>query len=234
VVSASPQGEPRCGRLLVLIIGVYVVIIAFGETSIAGLVRVVLLALTVLAAVRLRGAGGAWTSLLAAGVVVALGAAVIATRHGSDRLSVCLIAAAVLLLVVTSMLVLLLRLWRRPIADTQTVAGALTVYLLLALLFATLHQLLAALLGQPYLDGVPRIVDSARYLYFSVITLATVGYGDITPACGAARAVAMVEALVGQLYLVAVVGAVVGNMTGVRRRPPTTDGEGSSSRDEAG
>jgi hypothetical protein len=225
VASASPHGEPRCGRLLVLIIGVYVVIIAFGESSIAGLIRVILLALTVLAAVRIRGAGGAWTALPAAGVVVALTAAAIATRRGSDRLSVCLVAAAVLLLVVAAMLMILVRLWRRPVADTQTVAGALTVYLLLALLFATLHQLFAALLGQPYLDGVPGIVDSARYLYFSVITLATVGYGDISPACGTARAVAMAEALVGQLYLVAVVGTVVGNMTGTRRRPSTTDGD---------
>ena len=87
--------------------------------------------------------------------------------------------------------------------------GVLCIYLMFALFFAELHQLFATF---------SRTTSTARrirrhpsdLLYFSVITLATVGFGDITPASEVARAVTVVEALTGQLYLVSVVAGVVG------------------------
>jgi Ion channel len=81
---------------------------------------------------------------------------------------------------------------------------------LLALLFASLNQFAGAFHQEGYLNGVAGLPTAADQLYFSVITLATVGYGDITPASQLARAVAVVEALTGQIYLVSVVAAVVG------------------------
>jgi len=219
----------RFGPLLVLIIATYAVVIAFGSTRAAGAIRLVMLALVLAAAIRIRGAGGRWITVSVAGGVVAIAAGAVALVHGSDRLSVTLVSAAVLLLVIAAILAILVQLWHRPVVDAHTVAGALSVYLLLALLFAALHQLFAALLGLPYLNGVSTVVDAAKYLYFSVITLSTVGYGDISPASNAARAVAMSEALVGQLYLVAVVGTVVGNLAGTRRQAAD-----SPAGDEAG
>jgi hypothetical protein len=94
--------------------------------------------------------------------------------------------------------------------DTPAVLGVLSVYLLLALLFASLHQTFAAFNPDGYLNGVTGLPTASDQLYFSVITMATVGYGDITPASDVARAVVVVEALVGQLYLVSVVAGVVG------------------------
>ncbi len=49
-------------------------------------------------------------------------------------------------------------------------------------------------------------------LYFSYVTLATLGYGDIVPVGQVARSVAMVEALMGQIFLVTLVAALVGNL----------------------
>jgi hypothetical protein len=46
--------------------------------------------------------------------------------------------------------------------------------------------------------------------YFSFVTLATVGYGDIVPHTPAARTMALLEAMLGQFYLVALVGRLVG------------------------
>src|SRR5204863_3539733 len=46
--------------------------------------------------------------------------------------------------------------------------------------------------------------------YFSFVTLATVGYGDILPRTPAARTMAMLEAITGQFYLVALIGRLVG------------------------
>ncbi len=55
------------------------------------------------------------------------------------------------------------------------------------------------------------LVSSVMQLrYFSFVTLATVGYGDIVPHTPAARTMALLEAILGQFYLVALVGRLVG------------------------
>jgi hypothetical protein len=49
-------------------------------------------------------------------------------------------------------------------------------------------------------------------MYFSFITIASVGYGDLTPQGGLGRALAVTEALFGEIYLVTAVAALVGNI----------------------
>jgi hypothetical protein len=49
-------------------------------------------------------------------------------------------------------------------------------------------------------------------VYFSFVTMATVGYGDLAPESGLARALAVTGGLVGQIYLVTAVAALVGNL----------------------
>jgi len=49
-----------------------------------------------------------------------------------------------------------------------------------------------------------------RFIYYSFVTITTLGYGDITPATELARAFSILEAVVGQLYLVVVVARLVG------------------------
>jgi len=56
-------------------------------------------------------------------------------------------------------------------------------------------------------DVVGRVM---QLRYFSFVTLATVGYGDIVPHTAAARTMALLEAILGQFYLVALVGRLVG------------------------
>jgi hypothetical protein len=55
-------------------------------------------------------------------------------------------------------------------------------------------------------------------LYFSYVTLATLGYGDYTPAGNAGHTFAVLEALVGQIFLVTVVAVVVTRLSGRFRR----------------
>ena len=68
-------------------------------------------------------------------------------------------------------------------------------------------------------------------MYFSFITMATVGYGDLTPRGGLGRALAVIEGLLGQIYLVTAVAALVGNL-GQTRAPRQEREEGSSEEDE--
>jgi voltage-gated potassium channel Kch len=63
------------------------------------------------------------------------------------------------------------------------------------------------------------------YLYFSFVTLTTVGYGDFTAATNLGRTLATTEALLGQLYLVTVIAVLVSRMTVSRPAREETDGE---------
>jgi voltage-gated potassium channel Kch len=52
--------------------------------------------------------------------------------------------------------------------------------------------------------------ETMRFEYFSFITITTLGYGDITPLSNRASALALLEALIGQIYLVVLVAWLVG------------------------
>jgi hypothetical protein len=100
--------------------------------------------------------------------------------------------------------------------SVQSVLGAICVYLLMGMLFTFLYSL-AAVLGSGTLfaqgtDGTP-----ATRLYFSFVTLTTVGYGDYSPLGDIARTLANMEALFGQLYLVTVIGVLVSRVPALRR-----------------
>lgn len=100
--------------------------------------------------------------------------------------------------------------------NSRSVAGAICVYMLFGLLFMFLFSVLAALGHGPFFaqgtDGT-----RALRLYFSYVTLATLGYGDYTPAGNLGHALAVLEALIGQLYLVTVVAVVVTRLGRPRR-----------------
>ena len=66
------------------------------------------------------------------------------------------------------------------VVDSTAVRAVLCIYLLLALLFAALHQCLGVFFD-PYLSGASNPPTASQALYFSVVTLATIGYGDIVP-----------------------------------------------------
>jgi len=98
-----------------------------------------------------------------------------------------------------------------PRIDAATILGALCVYLLIGILFASVFITVDALVGRSFFlqTSSPTSVD---FLYFSFVTLTTVGYGDRTAAGDLGRMVAVTEALLGQLYLVTVVALVIGNV----------------------
>jgi uncharacterized membrane protein len=100
--------------------------------------------------------------------------------------------------------------------------ATVAAYLIVALLFAQLYLLM--LTWNPDSFALPVVAaDRPSHLlqndmtYFSLVTLATVGYGDILPRSETARMMAMIEAVVGQFYVAVVVAAFVG-MFAARRR----------------
>jgi hypothetical protein len=90
---------------------------------------------------------------------------------------------------------------------TNHLFGAMSVYLLLgvtwALVFGALHRL-----APGSFEGLSTASPS-EFLYFSFVTLATLGYGDITPVHPIARTVVYLEAVVGQLYVAVLIASLV-------------------------
>ena len=101
--------------------------------------------------------------------------------------------------------------------NRQSVTGAVCVYILLGMLFTFAYGAMAALGSGPFFAQGTDGTTSVR-MYFSYVTLATLGYGDYTPRGNLGHTVAIVEALVGQLYLVTVVALLVSNV-GRKREP---------------
>lgn len=91
--------------------------------------------------------------------------------------------------------------------------GAVSVYMLIGITFASAHSLLDVLVpgsyecGSALCNGTPKI---AAYVYYSFITLSTVGYGEILPAKPLAAMMAYTEAVIGQMYTAILVARLVG------------------------
>jgi hypothetical protein len=99
--------------------------------------------------------------------------------------------------------------------NSKSVAGAICVYVLIGMVFLYLYGAIAVLGHGPFFaqgtDGTRAI-----RLYFSYVTLATLGYGDYTPAGNLGHTFAVLEALIGQIFLVTVVAVVVTRLGGRR------------------
>jgi hypothetical protein len=91
------------------------------------------------------------------------------------------------------------------------VAGVLCLYLLLGLFLAFVYAAVQNLGGAPFFANGAAAVSS-RSLYFSFVTMTTVGYGDYTARTNLGHTLAVSEALIGQIYLVTVVAAIVGRL----------------------
>lgn len=96
----------------------------------------------------------------------------------------------------------------------QALMGLLVIYMLIGMSFGLSYGLLDAF-DPPGL--IPEGQGISGAVYYSFVTLATLGYGDVLPGNDIARAFAIAEALIGQLYLVGVVSLAVSHLG--RRRP---------------
>jgi hypothetical protein len=124
-------------------------------------------------------------------------------------------AIANALLIVLAPPAVVIGLWRSLRATgTVTVAvlaGVLCLYLLVGLFFAFTYVALQNLGGAPFFANGDA-ATSARSLYFSFVTMTTVGYGDFSARTNLGHTLAVTEALLGQIYLVTVVAAIVSRL----------------------
>ena len=93
----------------------------------------------------------------------------------------------------------------------EAVFGVLCLYVLIGMAFGFVYGAIDKFGGNPFFaDGQPATVSHC--LYFSLTTLATVGYGDFVARTDLGHTLAVSEALMGQIYLVTVVSLIVSNL----------------------
>jgi len=102
---------------------------------------------------------------------------------------------------------------RAPRVDAEVLSAGVATYLMLALMWAMLYLLAASLIPNAFVlsDSVSasKTLDGFNALYFSFITLCTVGYGDIVPAAPVVRMLVVLEAVTGVLYMSVLIARLV-------------------------
>jgi hypothetical protein len=152
-------------------------------------------------------------------LAVGCGGVVVVVLTAADVLSRAVVFAVAGLLaaaIPTALAGGLVRLIRERGVTLRAVLGALTIYLYVGLLFAWVITFVSAVDDTPYFAQPD--LEAGDRVYFSFTVLTTTGFGDFTAAQPVGRALAVVEMLGGQLYLVTVIGVLVGGLVG-RQRP---------------
>ncbi|HEU4319656.1 MAG TPA: potassium channel family protein [Acidimicrobiia bacterium] len=202
----------RYGLVLLLILGAYL-LAGFDPspliTVVSSVLWMTLLLLTLWApgvprSVRVVG-GGAIAVIVAVVISLAL-----LDGDASDGWTSILLGIAQ----VAAILAILARIVQHEEVTLQTVMGGVAAYALIAFAMAAFYNGADLLSDTTFLNGV---VARGDYTYFSFVTLTTVGYGDITAASDLAKRLVVIEAFVGQVFIIVFVARLV-SLWGMPRR----------------
>jgi hypothetical protein len=145
----------------------------------------------------------------AAAVLVAagIGAAVNLFVDGGEALEVFVSLAGGLLYLIAPFSIARHIAFRRTV-DRETMLGAVAAYLCIGIAFALIYHAIGAIQASSFFgaQGDGSISDD---LFFSFVTLTTTGYGNLVPSENPGQTLAVMEALVGQLFLVTAVAKIV-------------------------
>ena len=97
------------------------------------------------------------------------------------------------------------------VVDVNVMMTAITVYIFIAAMFTPLYVIISRLDVNAFVDnGLGFAPQWQQLVYFSFVTLATLGYGDVLPLNAWARSLATVEGMVGVLYVALIMGRLIG------------------------
>jgi hypothetical protein len=140
------------------------------------------------------------------------------TVHPADHPQLSLfMSAAILLVMLVAVGVIFKDVITARRISADIIFGSIAIYLLMGVLWALAYALLNDITPGMVIESVGKVATVQQraellpeFTYFSFITLTSVGYGDLTPIGNAARALAIVEGVFGQLYTAILIGKLVG------------------------
>jgi hypothetical protein len=216
VLEDSPRFADSFGLVLALLVVSFFVVAAGGDGDLGRVVSLIIFAATTWLALRASQVKRRLLRIALALIPLATLVAIILILVGSEDTAQVVSRVLTVLLVVVAPVAILKRLVEHPVISLNTFYGAVCVYMLIAMFFATTFGLIALITGHQFFaqltDVVPKDTPAIDYLYFSFVTITTTGYGDLTAATSVGRMTAVLEAIFGQLYLITVVALVVQNL----------------------
>jgi len=123
------------------------------------------------------------------------------------------------LVLLMTVVIIIERVVRLSEVTVQSLYAAFSAYLLIGLMFSAFFGALSSFVSEPFFAN-SQPVNPQTLQYFSFVTLATLGYGDFTAAGSLGRALAVLEALGGQVFLATLVARLVSLYGAARRQPP--------------
>jgi voltage-gated potassium channel len=215
-------GPDRYGVLLLLILITIVTSVVLRDNEWERLVAVAMVAVMLLFALRTSQASKRLQRFALCFVpVVVVGTALAASRRNEAEVIRVSIAVITTLLLLAVLFAIVHRLLTHLTISWPTILGALCIYLVFGMVFASAYAV-AGHLQDNMLFAQQDGFTSADTLYFSLVTLTTVGFGDLTMRTDGMRIMSAMEALLGQVYLITAVGLLIGNLGRTRqpRRAP--------------
>jgi Ion channel len=212
--AADRPAQFRYGMVFLLTLAVVVFVIAAPSANWSRAVALGIEGVTLVFAVATAREGrevrrrNAWVVALVMIILIVLVATGAAPHQLTDAADI-VVTAAIPVVIVGG----LLRLLRERGVTVQAVAGALAIYLAVGLVFASIIGFITHVDSTLYFAQHTNGTEGDR-VYFSFTVLTTTGFGDFSAATPAGHALAVIEELTGQLYLVTVIGLLIGNFVG--------------------
>ena len=198
------------GLVLLLVVVTYVASVSVTEARAASVVLTVQLATVWLT---LRTSQARSVVRLVADIVLCLAAVVAVVsffvHRPGDQLGGIFTVCCLLYLIAPFSIVRHL-IMRRQI-DTETLLGAIAAYLLIGMFFAFAYKAAGEFGSVPFFGSAGN-GSLSQDLFFSFVTMTTVGYGNLVPAANPGQTFAVLEAVTGQLFLVVAVGKIINSM----------------------
>jgi Ion channel len=215
LLAESPRFADSFGLVLLLLVISYFVIAAAGDGNVGRIVSMIIFATTTWLALRAAQVKRRILRIALALIPLVTLLAIVLVLVGNEETATLVSKLLTILLVVVAPVAILRRLVEHPVISLNTFYGAVCVYLLIAMFFASTYGVIALISGEQFfaqLTMAPKDTPAIDYLYFSFVTITTTGYGDLSAAWGVGRMTAVIEAIFGQLYLITVVALVVQNL----------------------
>ncbi len=198
------------GLVLLLVVVTYVVSVSVTETRAASIVLTVQLAtvwITLRTSRARRGVRVVADIVLCLAAVVA-GVSFFVHQPGNELGGIFTICCLLYLIAPFS---IVRHLILRAQIDTETLLGAIAAYLLIGMFFAFAYKAAGEFGSVPFF-GAAGDGSLSQDLFFSFVTMTTVGYGNLVPAANPGQTLAVLEAVTGQLFLVVAVGKIISGL----------------------
>ena len=202
------SGTRRYGILLLILVVTYL-LSAFTVGNLVSAVQVLLFLAVVLIA--LRNGRLRRTTARAVGVGLLLGSVVAAILQVVDQNGpgAALASAWTALILLLAVFFIVRQVLAQPDITLQSIFGVLSAYMMIGLIYAAVYVAMWKFSSDPSFFANGDKPNSKLFQYFSFTTLTTLGYGDFTAAGDGGRAVAVLEAMVGQMFLATLVARLV-------------------------